>query len=88
MKNAADNSKQPISESNTKDFGVTTEMNQELQHFLVSRTEGKLWKWSMGQNGNQVWSNGEDKLLCVTVWQLDEVWMTASAFYGHQHLRK
>ena len=32
---------------------------------------------SEGLNENQVWSNGEGWLLCVTHWQLGEVWTTA-----------
>ena len=31
----------------------------------------------MALNGNLVWNTGEDELLCVTQWQLDEVWTTA-----------
>ena len=38
----AENRKQPIASTNLQhDFGVTTEMDQELQHFLISRTEGE-----------------------------------------------
>ena len=33
--------KQQISESKIQVFGVTTEADQELQHFLVSKTEGE-----------------------------------------------
>ena len=39
---AAENQKQPISVSHLQhDFNVTNEMDQELQHFLISRTEGE-----------------------------------------------
>ena len=31
----------------------------------------------MKLNGHQVWNNGEDELLCMIHWQLDEVWTTA-----------
>ena len=38
----AENQKQPISVTHLQhDFSVTTEMDQELQHFLISRTEGE-----------------------------------------------
>ena len=38
----AENQKQPISVTRLQhDFHVTTEMDQELQHFLISRTEGE-----------------------------------------------
>ena len=40
--------KQQISESNLHVFGVTTEVDQELQHFLVSRTEGEALEVSRG----------------------------------------
>ena len=34
--------RQPIAVSHLQhDFGVTNEMDQELQHFLISRTEGR-----------------------------------------------
>ena len=36
-----ENSKQPISVSNLQDVGVSKEMDQELQHFLISRSEGE-----------------------------------------------
>ena len=32
--------RQPITAQDTTDFGATMELDQELQHFLVSRTEG------------------------------------------------
>ena len=39
---AAENQKQPISVTHLQhEFTVTNEMDQELQHFLVSRTEGE-----------------------------------------------
>ena len=39
MKNA-ENRKQPIAATDLQnDFGVTNEMDQDLQHFLISRTE-------------------------------------------------
>ena len=39
-KKNAENQKQPISVTDLQhDFGVTNEMDQELQHFLISRTE-------------------------------------------------
>ena len=34
--------KQPISVSNLQELSVTREMDQELQHLLISRTEGEL----------------------------------------------
>ena len=38
----AENQKQPISVTHLQhDFSVTNEMDQELQHFLISRTEGE-----------------------------------------------
>ena len=38
----AENRKIPIAVTNLQhDFGVTNEMDQELQHFLISRTEGE-----------------------------------------------
>ena len=38
----AENQKQPIAATNFQhDFGVTNEMDQELQHFLISRTDGE-----------------------------------------------
>ena len=38
----AENQKQPISVTHLQhEFGVTNEMDQELQHFLFSRTEGE-----------------------------------------------
>ena len=38
----AENQKQPISVTNLQhEFMVTNEMDQELQHFLISRTEGE-----------------------------------------------
>ena len=41
MKNA-ENQKQPISMTHLQhEFGVTNEMDQELQHFFISRTEGE-----------------------------------------------
>ena len=41
MKNA-EKRKQPIAATNLQhDFGVTNEMDQELQHFLISNTEGE-----------------------------------------------
>ena len=41
MKSAEDR-KQPIATTNIqRDFGVRNEMEQELQHFLISRTEGE-----------------------------------------------
>ena len=41
MKNA-ENQKQPISVTHLQhEFGVTNEMDQELQHFLITRTEGE-----------------------------------------------
>ena len=33
--------RQPITAQDITDFGVTMELDQELQHFLVSRTEGE-----------------------------------------------
>ena len=39
---SAENQKQPISVTHLQhEFGVTKEMDQELQHFLISRTEGE-----------------------------------------------
>ena len=39
---AADNQKQPIAVTHLQhEFNVTNEMDQELQHFLISRTEGE-----------------------------------------------
>ena len=32
--------RQPITAQDNTDFGVTMDLDQELQHFLVSRTEG------------------------------------------------
>ena len=40
--------KQQISESNLQVFDVTTDADQELQHFLVSRTEGEALEVSRG----------------------------------------
>ena len=38
----AENQKQPIAVTHLQhEFGVTNEMDQELQHFLISRTEGE-----------------------------------------------
>ena len=38
----AENQKHPISVTHLQhEFGVTNEMDQELQHFLISRTEGE-----------------------------------------------
>ena len=39
---AAENQKQPSAVTHLQhEFGVTNEMDQELQHFLISRTEGE-----------------------------------------------
>ena len=39
---AAENQKQPIAVTHLQhEFNVTNEMDQELQHFLISRTEGE-----------------------------------------------
>ena len=39
---SAENQKQPISVTHLQhEFGVTNEMDQEIQHFLISRTEGE-----------------------------------------------
>ena len=39
---AAENQKQPIAVTDLQHgFGVTNEMDQEVQHFLISRTEGE-----------------------------------------------
>ena len=39
---SAENQKQPISVTHLQhEFNVTNEMDQELQHFLISRTEGE-----------------------------------------------
>ena len=38
---SADNRKQPIPEQFIQDFGLTTEIGQELQQFIVSRTEAE-----------------------------------------------
>ena len=40
--------KQQISESNLQVFGVTTDADQELKLFLVSRTEGEALEVSRG----------------------------------------
>ena len=40
--------KQQISEYNLQVFGVTTDADQELKHFLVSRTEGEALEVSRG----------------------------------------
>ena len=64
-------------------------MDQELQHFFTSRTEGeKPWTSSVELNGNQVWNNGEDWLLCMIHWQLEGVWTTAGKSCLHRMLRK
>ena len=48
MKNG-ENKKQPIAATNLQhDFGVTNEMDQELQHFLISRTERKALEVGRG----------------------------------------
>ena len=40
---AAENQKQPIAVTHLQhEFNVTNEMDQELQHFLISRTEGEV----------------------------------------------
>ena len=65
---AAENQKRPIAVTHLQhEYNVTNEMDQELQHFLKSRTEGE----------NQVWNNGEDWLLSMTHQQLGGVWTTA-----------
>ena len=61
MKNA-ENRKQPIAATNLHhDFGVTNEMDQELQHFLISRTEGEALEVVRGaeqEPGLEQWSIG------------------------------
>ena len=53
MKNA-ENREQPISVSSFQEFGVTKEMDQELQHFSISRIEGEALEvirgaeWELG----------------------------------------
>ena len=45
----AENRKIPIAVSNLQhDFGVTNEMDQELQHFCISRTEGEALETLLG----------------------------------------
>ena len=51
--------------SNLQDFDVSKEMDQELQHFLIFRTQGEALEVEL--NGNQAWNNGEDLLLCMTL---------------------
>ena len=75
---AAENQKQPVALTHLQhEFGVTNEMDQEFQHFLISRAEGEAPELSEELNENQVWSNGEDWLLSMTHWQLGGVWTTA-----------
>ena len=46
---AAENQKQPISVTHLQhEFNVTNEMDQELQHFLISRTEGEALEVARG----------------------------------------
>ena len=48
----AENRKMPIAVTNFQhDFGVTNEVDQELQHFLISRTEGQALEVVRGAEG-------------------------------------
>ena len=50
--------RQPITVQAITDFGVTMELDQELQHFLVSRTEGEALETVRGaerQPGLEQW---------------------------------
>ena len=63
----AENQKRPIAVTHLQhEFGVTNEMDQELQHFPISRPEGEAQKISEELNENQVWNNCEDWLLFMT----------------------
>ena len=73
----AENQKQPISVTHLQhEFGVTNEMDQELQQFLISRTEGEALEV------------GEDWRLCITHQQLGGVWTTAGKSCLHRDLTK
>ena len=65
---AAENQKEPISVTHLQhEFNVTNGMDQELQHFLISRTEGEALEIIRGDEREPgVWNNGEDWLLCMT----------------------
>ena len=55
---AAKKKKQPISVTHLQhEFNATNEMDQALQHFLISRTDGEALE---AVRENQVWNNGGD----------------------------
>ena len=65
--------RQPITAQDITDFGVTMELDQELQHFLVSLKESEALETVRGLKGSQTWSNGEDWPPCATHWPPDAV---------------
>ena len=72
MKNA-ENHKQPISVTHLQhDLGVTNEMDQELQHFEALEVVRGAER------------EPEDWLLCMTHWQLEEVWTTTAKSCLHR----
>ena len=81
--------KLPIAVTNLQhDVGVTNDTDQELQHFLISRTEVEALEVAVELIENQVWNNREDWLPCVTHLQLGGVWTTAGKARLHRKLPK
>ena len=89
MKNA-ENQKQPVSATHLQhDLGVTR--TRWIKSCNTSWSQGlreRLWRLFVELNGNQTWNNGEDWLLCMTHWQLEEVWTTATKSCLHRKPQK
>ena len=79
---SAENQKQPISVTHLQhEMGVTNEMDQESQHFLISRTEGEAWDVVRGAEREP---SLEQWLLCMTHQQLGRVLTTAGKSCLHR----
>ena len=88
MKNA-ENRKLPITVTNLQhDFGVTNEMDQELQHFLISRTEGEAMEVVRGAEREPGLEQWRRLAALYDPLMLGGVWTTAGKFCLHRKLPK
>ena len=72
---SAENQKQPISVTHIQhEFGVTNEMDQELQRFLISRTEGEALEVV----------RGAEREPGLEQWRSLGVWTTAGKYGLHR----
>ena len=70
------------------EFGVMNEMDQELQHFLISRTEGEALEVVRGAEREPGLEQWRRLAFFMTHWQLEGVRITASKRCLHRKLKK